>query len=255
MVSKHYLFDSKNYYTLNILDDKKRHMVVIVPGGGYDHTSSLESENVANKFNELGFNTCILNYRETLDVYPYPQNLLKQTIKELRQLSNVDKIISIGFSAGGHLALYNACYCNDNQKPDLLVLCYPVISTDVTIAHIGSFNNLLGSKSLSSNMLDTLSLEKNIKPSVPPIFVWHCITDESVDVCNTLRLVKACHETSISCECHIFNEGVHGMSLSDKTTGIYDKRKENTYVARWFDMMITWLDKMLNEIKNNKFIV
>lgn len=249
MVSKHYLFDSKNYYTLNILDDKKRHMVVIVPGGGYDHTSNLESENVANKFNELGFNTCILNYRETLDVYPYPQKLLEKTIEDLRSMDNVDKIISIGFSAGGHLALYNACYNSENYKPDLLVLCYPVVSSDRRIAHLGSFINLIGNKDNDSIVLNTLSLEKNINSNTPPIFVWHSITDESVDVENSLSLVSACHKTGISCECHIFNEGVHGMSLSDETTGIYDKRKENPYVARWFDMMIVWLSKMLKEKK------
>ena len=45
----------------------------------------------------------------------------------------------------------------------------------------------------------------------------------------------------------MFQEGVHGMSLSDETTGIKDKRKENPYVARWFSMMLEWLNHNLNE--------
>lgn len=248
MESKHYLFDSKNYYKLNILDEKKRHMVIIVPGGGYDHTSKLESENVANKFNSLGFNTCILNYRETLDLYPYPQKLLEETIKEVKKISSVNKIISIGFSAGGHLALYNAIYSKD-FKPDLLVLCYPVVSTNKSIAHLGSFKSLLGCNFESEELKDRLSLEHHIPTNLPPVFLWHCFTDESVSVYNSLELMKSLHEKNISCCCHIFNEGVHGMSLSDETTGIFDKRKENPYVARWFDMLITWLNKMLNQLK------
>lgn len=243
------MLDDANYYTTCYKDDKKRHMVVIAPGGGYDHTSLLEAFNVASKFNENGFHASVLNYRETLDSYPYPQKLLAKTISELRRDSRNDKIISIGFSAGGHLALSNALFYNEYgfcSKPNYLILCYPVISSNYHIWHQGSFKALLGDNYNEEN-LEKMSLERHITSDLCPIFIWHSITDESVSVLNSIELLQALKAKKVKAECHIFQEGVHGMSLSDETTGIKDKRKENPYVARWFSMMLEWLNHNLNE--------
>ncbi len=241
------MLDSANYYTTYFLNDSKSPMVVITPGGGYDHTSLLEAQNVAEKFNQNGFHACVLNYRETLDIYPYPQKLLAKTISSLRNDSRVDKIISIGFSAGGHLALSNALFYETygyNSKPDYLILCYPVISSNYHIWHQGSFKALLGDDYNEEN-LDMLSLERHITSDLCPVFIWHSITDESVSVYNSIELLKALKANNVKAECHIFQEGVHGMSLSDETTGIKDKRKENPYVARWLGMVIDWLNHNL----------
>lgn len=92
-----------------------------------------------------------------------------------------------------------------------------------------------------------MSLERHITSDLCPIFIWHSITDESVSVLNSIELLQALKAKNVKAECHIFQEGVHGMSLSDETTGIKDKRKENPYVARWFSMMLEWLNHNLNE--------
>lgn len=242
------MLDNANYYTTYYIDSETRPMVVITPGGGYDHTSLLEAQNVALKFNQNGFHACVLNYRETLDIYPYPQKLLSHTIYNLKCDSRVSKIISIGFSAGGHLALSNALFYEKygyESKPDFLILCYPVISTNYHIWHQGSFKALLGENYNEEN-LESLSLEHHITSDLCPVFIWHSITDESVSVYNSIELLKALKQNKVSAECHIFQEGVHGMSLSDETTGINDKRKENPYVARWFSMVIEWLNHNLN---------
>lgn len=241
------MLDNYNYYTTFFLDENKRPMVVITPGGGYDHTSLLEAQNVAKKFNDNGFHACVLNYRESLDCYPYPQMLLSKTISDLKQNICVSKIISIGFSAGGHLALSNAVYYSEygyDSKPDYLILAYPVVSSNLSIAHKGSFDALLGEKQ-SIELLDKLSLECHIPSDMCPVFIWHSITDESVSVYNSIELLKTLKAKNIKAECHIFQEGVHGMSLSDSTTGVKDSRKENPYVARWFEMAITWLNHNL----------
>ncbi len=96
---------------------------------------------------------------------------------------------------------------------------------------------------INDEMLDHMSLEKHIPSDLPPVFLWHCFTDESVPVTNSIVLLNALKEKNIKTECHIFSEGVHGMSLSDESTGIKDNRKENPYVARWFLMCIEWLKR------------
>lgn len=242
-MEKVFLFNTANYYELFLADDKKRDIIVIVPGGGYHHCSDLEASNVAAKFNEYGYHAVVLKYRETLDKYPFPQKLLAYTIDMMKKNELVSRIFTIGFSAGGHLVLSNACYYKEygyDSKPDGLILCYPVVSTDPGIAHDLSFKLLLDDD-LNEASLDKLSLEKHISNDLPPVFLWHCFTDESVPVTNSLVLLNSLKKYNIKTECHIFSEGVHGMSLSDETTGILDSRKNNPYVSRWFLMCIDWL--------------
>lgn len=82
-------------------------------------------------------------------------------MKEIRKHAgewHVDenKIILLGFSAGGHLAasygvfwqqeaVAEAIGCESEMlRPNGLVLCYPVISSKEEIAHTESMQNLLG---------------------------------------------------------------------------------------------------------------
>lgn len=240
------LFNSNNYFTFCPCDEKRRPCVVIAPGGGYDHTSKLEAFNVSKKFNDNGYHACVLNYREDLMCYPQPQKDLAFTIDWLRKNDLIipNQIISIGFSAGGHLTLSNACFYKEygyDSRPNYLILCYPVISSNEKYAHLGSFKALLGDN-YNEEMLEKLSLEKNIPDDLGDVFLWHNYTDESVPVQNSLVLLEALKEKNINCECHLFPMGCHGMSLSDETTGINDSRKNNPYVAKWFDMVIDWLN-------------
>ena len=244
MENKRYIFNTKNYYTFCKCDNSKRGCAVIVPGGGYDHTSKLEAFNVAKVFNDKGYHAVVLNYREELFMYPEPQKELAFTIDEMRRNPLVDEnlIICIGFSAGGHLSLSQACFYKDygyNSRPNYLVLCYPVISSNDECIHKGSFDNLVGN---NKELRNKLSLENSIPSDLCDVFLWHNMTDESVSVLNSLTLMKALKKNNINFECHIFPEGCHGMSLSDETTGINDSRKQNPYIARWTNMMFDWLD-------------
>lgn len=222
--------------------------VVITPGGGYDHTSAREAKNVADEFLKRHIHAAVLYYRESLDSYPTPMDELGFTITYLRKnykklKIKKDKIISIGFSAGGHLALANAIYgdeYSENGKPNYLILCYPVVSSSKDIWHEGSFNNLLKDK-ISDSLLDKLSLERHIPADLPDVFLWHTFTDNSVSVLNSIRLLEALKEKDINVECHLFPEGGHGLSLADDTTMLGDITKKNSYVHRWVQMMFEWI--------------
>ena len=99
------------------LPTKKRPTVVICPGGGYEYVSYREDEPVALQFLARGYNAVVLHY----SIYPatYPTALLElgRVILMLREradewLIDENKIIIMGFSAGGHLAASYSCFWN-----------------------------------------------------------------------------------------------------------------------------------------------
>ena len=89
----------------------------------------------------------------------------------------------LGFSAGGHLASTALTYFDSgnassqdpvekvSSRPDLGMLIYPVISMG-PLGHGGSRENLLG-KTPSTQLVDSLSSEKNVSLQTPPCFLVH----------------------------------------------------------------------------------
>lgn len=239
-----YFKNSSNYFTYYAQDEKIHNLVVIVPGGGYNHTSKFEAKNVSDYFLSLGFNTVVLNYRESLDLYPVPQQELAcvndffRNNKEKYHLTG--KIINIGFSAGGHLCLSQALYATEfghNSSPDALILCYPVISSDDSIAHKGSFDYLFG-ENKNKELLDKLSLEKHINKKLCDVFLWTTCTDCAVNPLNSIYLVEQLYKHNTNVEFHMYSRGVHGMSLADKSM---TNGKEDDYINSWTKLVKNWL--------------
>lgn len=138
------------------------------------------------------------------------------------------RVAAIGFSAGGHLAanlttvssdaeLRDAGYDPAAVRPDALLLCYPVI-TSGRFAHRGSFDNLLGDGKDDASLLELLSIEKHVDATMPPVFIWHTITDQAVPVENSLLMIQACRDAGVSVEAHLFPQGGHGLSLATVDT-------------------------------------
>ena len=248
MIEEKIFFEnSKNYFTFYSLDSNIKPLVVIVPGGGYDHTSKREAKNVADFFMNLGFHACVLNYREELNSYPNPQEELAYVIDYFRDNTkkyNLNgKILNIGFSAGAHLVLSQAIYHNEfgkNSLSDGLVLCYPVVSSDKDIMHKSSFEYLLKDK-YSEELLDKLSLEKHVSKELPDVFMWHTITDESVNCLNSIRLLEQFKLNGINCEYHLYPKGSHGMSLADDSMVDGGKNHKDSYINQWTVNLKNWL--------------
>jgi acetyl esterase/lipase len=88
----------------------------------------------------------------------------------------------IGSSAGGHLASTLLTHFDAGQadaadpidrqssRPDLGILCYPVITMGAN-THQGSKNNLLG-KDPSPELVKLLSNELQVTKETPPCFLW-----------------------------------------------------------------------------------
>src|SRR5208283_1961838 len=84
--------------------------VVIFPGGGYVHLAgNLEGNEIANWFTARGFRAFVLSYRLASHGYLLPVPLLDarraiQTVRARALDYQIDpqRIVIIGFSAGGH---------------------------------------------------------------------------------------------------------------------------------------------------------
>lgn len=241
-------------YSDNI-DIRKRPVIVICPGGGYDHTSDREGEIVALKFLAAGYHAALLRYSCNPARFPVAAIELGSLVKQLRENADkwqidTDNIIVMGFSAGGHLAasycslwsgelITGALSCDSGMlKPNGQILCYPVI-TSGEFAHNGSFISLLGED--YDEMKGVLSLEKTVNKDIPRTFVWHSYEDETVSVQNSLLYVNALVSAGISAEFHMFAKGAHGVSLGTRLSSKPTGDNIEPYIESWIDLAINWV--------------
>lgn len=235
--------------------NRKHKAILVLPGGGYAMTSDREAEPVALRFLGAGYSSFILRYSTNEDHYPTQLLEISAAIAYIRERAeelhiDPDKIIVCGFSAGGHAAgsignfwhsdfIYDALKIPDGaNKPNGLILCYPVISGG-KYAHRGSFENLLGDN-CEGELLETLSLENTVSADTPPAFVWHTASDPTVPVMNSILYTQALAKLDIPFELHIFSKGGHGLSLADETTAAR-ANQILPQVQVWFDLCIAWL--------------
>ena len=198
-----------------------------------------------------------------------------------------EKVAVMGFSAGGHLAASLAVFWNQSflaslvkgqvqfpkgdglrpketvfsdssleeifmlLRPDRLLLSYPVI-TSGQYAHRSSMDLLLGNRKGEEReqFLELLSLEKQVGSQVPPVFLWHTFTDQTVPVENTFLFAEALKKAGVSAEIHIFPEGRHGIALADRRTDKVDDGRGSCDVEcchPWIELAERFLDRWRKE--------
>ena len=245
-----------------LLDDPetsfKRKAVIICPGGGYTFTSEREGEPIAMQFLAAGVQAFVLWYSVEPAVFPMALMELAESVKVVRDHAeewniDPDKISVMGFSAGGHLTASLLCFWNggflaeslhvspEEIQPNGGLLCYPVI-TSGEMAHRGSFDALL--RGLSPEYLALTSLENQVGPGHPPVFLWHTWEDELVPVENTLYYMKALRENGIPCEAHIFVHGEHGLALATRETGSSKTDPAAEAASAWTALAIEWVNNL-----------
>ncbi len=235
--------------------NQKRPCLLVLPGGGYGMCSEREAEPIALHFLPEGFNVFVLTYSVAPNRFPTQITEVAAAMELIYQNAEIwncdtSKIALMGFSAGGHLAAhYSTMYdCKevrekftDSKRPDASVLCYPVITSDFTTTHQGSFINLSGHDTLTPEEAEKLSCEKHVKPTTPPAFLWHTAEDNVVPVENSLIYAKALAKYKIPFELHIFPFGGHGLSTCDKHT-CDDVNSIITYNSAWLNDLKKWFN-------------
>ena len=252
--------------TAYILDEKckdasiKRPAVIVCPGGAYMYTSEREAEPVAIQYLAGGCHAFVLRYSCAPAVFPTALLELAKAVQIVREHADewhVDekKIIVSGFSAGGHLAASLSVFwdrdfvrealgvSNELVKPNGSILCYPVI-TSGKFAHRGSFGNALAEKEHDEDMLELLSLEKQVSSSTPPTFLWHTWADGAVPVENSLFYAQALRENGVPTELHIYPRGGHGISLANEETSTDDAAHIIPECQDWIVKAVDWVKRL-----------
>lgn len=236
--------------------NRKTPLVLICPGGGYAMTSNREAEPIALQFNSMGYQAAVLRYSCASAVYPTALCEVAQSVKLIREHAedwNVDaeKIIVMGFSAGGHLAASYGVFWNEPWlaekmqcdkkllEPNGLVLCYPVISSKEEIAHQDSIKNLLGES--YPEMKEQVSLEDKVGKHTPKTFLWHTFTDPVVPFWNSFRFAEALGKAGVPMEYHLYPQGGHGLSLANEQTANEEGKGVEKVCQSWVPLLRSWM--------------
>jgi acetyl esterase/lipase len=247
--------DCQDTPTLTIFEPQQGYdngsAVVVLPGGGYTGlAANLEGRQVADWFTARGFRAFVLSYRLSSQGYLLPVPLLdaRRAIQTVRARARdyfiaPNRIVIIGFSAGGHLAALSATQfipgkpdAEDpiervSSRPDYLVLGYPwigAISADTShLTYCQSFDVMDKCEALRAAYSPDLFVSKD----TPPTFWFHTFNDETVPVEQGLRFYEALVKAGVPAEGHIFANGPHGAGLG----------KADAALDQWPNLLEIWL--------------
>jgi acetyl esterase/lipase len=227
--------------------------VVVLPGGAYvGLAANLEGRQVADWFTSRGFTAFVLQYRLSSHGYLLPVPLLDarravQTVRARAADYHIDpnRIVMIGFSAGGHLAALASVQPvpgdpaaadpieRVSSRPNYLVLGYPwigAISSDTS--HL-SYCKLFDVMDRCEELRAAYSPDLFVTKETPPTFWYHTFDDQTVPVEQGLRFYEALVKAGVPSEAHIFAHGQHGTGLG---TG-------DPSLDQWAPLLETWLRK------------
>lgn len=228
-----------------------RGAVVVCPGGGYSHFGDHEGHGYALWLASRGIHAFVLRYRLGSKGYRHPAMWTDaaRAVRWVRSQAarwNIprDRIAIMGSSAGGHLAAHLLTQWDpgdpgaadpverESCRPDLGVLCYPVVTLLDPLANAGSRRNLLGDPPPEA-LCRALSVERNVTAETPPCFLWHCVDDTAVAVENSLLFAQALRRAQVPFELHLYERGGHGGGLRIQPT--WAAALLDWLAARWPD--------------------
>jgi acetyl esterase/lipase len=226
--------------------------VVILPGGGYTHlAANHEGRQVADWFTTRGFRAFVLSYRLASHGYLMPAPLLDarravQTVRARAADYQIDpnRIVVIGFSAGGHLAALAGTQfvagkpdAEDpiervSSRPNYLVLGYPWIGA----LSASDPRYLDGCKKkyaidICAALQTGYSPDLSVTKDTPPTFWFHTFNDQGVPLEQGLRFYEALVKAGVPSEAHIFPNGPHGVGLG----------KGDIVLGQWPNLLENWL--------------
>jgi len=211
-----------------------RPAMIICPGGAYVKLAPHEGNDYALWLNQQGIVCFVLKYRLGVNGYRHPA-MLQDGARAVRWVRahaeefHVDahRVGLMGSSAGGHVTAMVITHFDagdpraadpvdrQSSRPDLAILCYPVMTMTEPFAHKTSKANLVGTNA-SPELVRETSPELQVKTNTPPCFIWQTFEDKTVAVENSLMFAEALRKAGVPFDLHIYEKGRHGQGLGDK---------------------------------------
>jgi acetyl esterase/lipase len=226
--------------------------LLVFPGGGYVRMAmDKEGYEIGRLLAARGITVFVLFYRLPGEGWANRADVPLQDAQRAMRLIrshaakyglDAERIGAMGFSAGGHLCAdlvarfatktYDPVDAADalSARPMIAAPIYPVVSMDLSVAHAGSREALLGPDP-SPALIAAHSPDRNITAASPPCFLCAAEDDATVPVENSLLLHAALRAAKVPVELHLFGEGGHGFGLR----GIVGKP-----AAAWPDLFVAW---------------
>lgn len=213
----------------------KRPAVLIMPGGGYAMCSDREAEVVAYPYLDAGYHAFVLRYSVGENrKWPNPLNDYEQAMALLDENAETwkvytDKIVVVGFSAGGHLA---ACAATMAQrKPAAAVLVYPALTKELVEACQPGMDM----------PVPLLCVDGN----TAPCFLVAARDDTTVPISGILDFEQKLFLYGIQFESHIYAYGGHGFGPATPSvigSSICSR------IPNWVNDSISWLNDILGKV-------
>lgn len=233
-------------------DGNTRGCIIVCPGGGYSYLSNdNEGPVVAEYINQTwDMNAFVLQYRVTPADYHAILNDVLRAVRYVRYYAkdlgvDPNKILVMGFSAGGHLACMATekfdygkvgdVIDNISSRPDGAILGYPVVTLFESWRHVGSANRFLGEAQTSTVLAKFFSGEKAVREDMPPVFVMHSKKDSVVNYKNSEELANAMNAMKLSCTLKLYESGGHGFGLA---------LNSSNDSANWKNDCLAWLKEI-----------
>lgn len=226
--------------------DTCRPAVVICPGGGYLYCSPREAEPVALAYAARGIHAFILRYSTGEAARGFsPLEEINWVIGYLRENAeswHIDpaKILTCGFSAGGHLAL--AAGLMAENRPNAMILGYPAVTVPNIPGADFMIKLLTGKETVTDEDAASIDLLSKIDKSAPPVFIAATAEDVLTGF-GALPVAQRYNGLQLGYELHIFQHGPHGYSLATDTSADGSSQMLNPAYAQWHDLSISWIHK------------
>ncbi len=220
--------------------------VLVCPGGAYLFTSDREAEPIALAYAAKGFQAFVLRYSVGKNAKGCKPLLdAARAIDLMRKNADAwyldpDRIATVGFSAGGHLAAWVGL-CGEH-KPNAMILGYPAVEIwrpESQDAKNPLMASLLG-EGYQPEQAEALNLYTKVSKGAIPMFCWHTSEDALVSGASVLRFAEAYAKAKAPYELHIFQQGEHGLALGNHVTANGRLAMVDAAAEQWLDMSVEW---------------
>ncbi|MBQ7860383.1 MAG: alpha/beta hydrolase [Faecalibacterium sp.] len=224
-----------------------RPAVVVCPGGGYVYCSPREGEPVALSYAAQGFHAFVLRYSTGWEAAGFaPLQQVSWAIGLLRQNAEAwhidpDKIVTCGFSAGGHLAF--AAGVLAEHKPNAMILGYPVVTAPNIPGQDFMLKLLTGSQQVTDEDAAKLNLPAQVTAETPPVFMA-ATAEDLLTGFGALAVANTYTKLGKPYELHVFQHGPHGYSLATEASADGSSQMLNPAFAHWQPLSVQWLHKV-----------
>lgn len=231
---------------LSLGQEKNRPAIVVCPGGGYVYCSPREAEPIALSYAARGFHAFVLRYSTGFAAADFaPLKQVSWVIGYLRENAkqwHIDpkKIVTCGFSAGGHLAL--AAGVMAENRPNAMILGYPAVTIPNYPGADYMLKLLSGKQTVTDEDAQRFDLLGKISADAPPVF----LAATAEDFLTSYGALPVAHRYSSlgkPYELHIFQFGPHGLALSNEVTADGSSQVMEPAFAQWQKLSVQWIHR------------